>query len=178
MAVSDIILNPTIRGALLLLFYALSLVIAGGLGYYYTEDLNRATWQADAWMNPVITPEEEKAMDWVRDNTVERETFVTDIFGGEYLMGETLREGTEGGDWAVIPNVVTRMSDVNEFFKTPEPQKAYEIAKRYNANFVLIPNRQIFAGFEWLHPDRTKLQNPQYFERVYQDGEFEIYKLK
>ncbi|MFH0970962.1 MAG: hypothetical protein V1835_00185 [Candidatus Micrarchaeota archaeon] len=170
--------HPILRGAVLLIFVGISLLVAGGTVYYYTEDVKKATWQADAWMSPVITPEEEKSMDWVRRNTPERETFVTDIFGGEHMMGETLREGTEGGDWAIVPEVVQRMSDVNEFFKTNDAKKAYDLARKYRANYVLIPNRQVFAGFEWMYPEKTKLQDVAYFERVYKDGDMEIYKLR
>ncbi|MFH1750529.1 MAG: hypothetical protein ABH863_02525 [Candidatus Micrarchaeota archaeon] len=170
--------NPQIGGVLRIAFYGLFLLLSLAAAYYFNEDMNKAKWQADAWMNPVVTQEEEKSMEWVRLNTAERETFVTDIFGGEHMMGESLREGTEGGDWAIIPNVVTRMSDVNEFFKTDDSQKAYDIAKRYGANYVMIPNRQIFAGFEWMWPERTKLQNTQYFELAYKDGEFEYYRVK
>ncbi|MFH1257368.1 MAG: hypothetical protein V1658_00360, partial [Candidatus Micrarchaeota archaeon] len=111
-------------------------------------------------------------------NTPERETFVTDIFGGEHLMGETLREGTEGGDWAIVPEVVNRMSEINEFYKTADAKHAYEIAKKYNAKYVMVPNRQIFAGFEWLTPEKTKMQNAEYFELVYSKDQMEIYKLK
>lgn len=178
MGISGAIGNPQVRGILAILLYLVGLVSALGIAYFYNEDMNKAKWQADAWMNPVITKEEELSMLWVRNNTSERETFVTDIFGGEHMMGETLREGTEGGDWAIIPNVVTRMSDINEFFKTSDARKAYEIAKNYRANYVMIPNRQVFAGFEWLWPEKSKLQDNQFFELVYKDGDFEYYKLK
>jgi hypothetical protein len=170
--------HPAFRGFVLIIVVGISILILGGTAYYYNEDINKAKWQADAWMSPVITPEEEKSMQWIAQNTKGRETFVTDIFGGEHLMGETLREGTEGGDWAIVPEVVTRMSEVNDFFKTADASHASGIAKKYNANYVLIPNRQIFAGYEWLTPEKTKLQNTQFFERVYKDGELEIYKVK
>ncbi|MEK6954356.1 MAG: hypothetical protein AABX01_05075 [Candidatus Micrarchaeota archaeon] len=178
MGALSILTNQRFKGVLAIAIYLIALVSSLGVAYYYNEDMNKAKWQADAWMNPVVTQEEEKSMKWVRENTKERETFVTDIFGGEHMMGESLREGTEGGDWAIIPNVVTRMSEVNEFYKTSDAQKASEIAKRYNANYAMIPNRQIFAGFEWLWPEKTKLQNTQYFELVYKDGDFEYYKIK
>jgi len=187
--IASFITSAQVRVALAVLVYGVALISSLGIAYFYNEDMNKGKWQADAWMNPVITQEEEKSMEWVRANTPERETFVTDIFGGEHLMGESLREGTEGGDWAIIPNVVARMGDVNEFYKTSDSQKAYEIARRYNANYVMIPNREVFAGFEWLFPpwttregvplyDTQKLKNEQFFELAYKDGNFEYYKLK
>ncbi|MBI5225247.1 hypothetical protein HY989_05235 [Candidatus Micrarchaeota archaeon] len=173
-----IFISPGVARILTFAAFALVLLVSAAAAYFFNEDMNKAKWQSDAWMNPVITQKEERAMQWVRENTVEREVFVTDIFGGEHLMGETLREGTEGGDWAIVPEVVPRMSDVNEFFKTSDSAKAHEIAKKYGANFALIPDRQLFAGFEWLSPDRSKFSNSDYFEMVYQDGEMQIFEIK
>lgn len=154
------------------------LLVSAALVYFALQDVEKAQTQAKPWMNPVITREELRSESWVLANTHERDVFVTDIFGGEHLMGSTLREGTEGGDWAVAPNVVEKMGEINEFYKTRDPARAYQIAKKYGAKYVLVPNRQVFAGFEWLTPERTKLQDPRFFERAYADGEFEIYRVQ
>ncbi len=175
---ANLLLSAPIRTGILLLFYLISLAVAGGIAFYYNEDMNKAKGQADAWMSPVITQEEERTMEWIRENTPEREVFVTDIFGGEHMMGETLREGTEGGDWAIVPNVVERMGEINEFYKTTDAKRAYEIAKKYSAAYVLAPNRQVFAGFEWMPVERSTLRNAQYFELVYDEGDMEIYRVK
>ena len=93
-------------------------------------------------------------------------------------MGGALREGTEGGDWAIIPNVVQRMVDVDEIFNTPNAERAWKLAKQYNASFVWAPNRQVFAGFGWKEIAREKFNNSTYFERVYTESGMEIYQVK
>ncbi|MFH1200622.1 MAG: hypothetical protein V1708_06145 [Candidatus Micrarchaeota archaeon] len=87
------------------------------------SDLNNATYQAKSWMSPVVTKAESKALSWVVQNTRERDVFLTDIFGGEHIMGNTLREGTEGGDWAIVPDVVARMGKIDEFYSPRTPSR-------------------------------------------------------
>jgi len=170
--------NKLVVRILFLLFVALSLSVSGLAVSLFSADFDKAYSSAVPWMTPVITEEELRAMDWVRANSNERDVFVEDIFGGEFLMGQTLREGTEGGDWAIIPNVVERMSKIDEFYKTDSADKAYEIAKEHNAKFVVIQNRQVFAGFSWMHPEKSKMQDSRFFELVYEDNGFEIYRVK
>ena len=129
-------------------------------------------------MNPVITKEEKKAGEWILRNTQERETFVADIFGGEFIMGTTLREATEGGDWAVVPDVVKKMGEIDEFYKTTDAKRANEIAKKYGATYAIIPNRQVFAGFGWMWTEKGKLNDSEFFGKVYEDNGFEIYRAK
>ncbi|MFH1106280.1 MAG: hypothetical protein V1787_00125 [Candidatus Micrarchaeota archaeon] len=164
------------RGSLRLAALAAVALLFAVIVFQTNEDVNKAIWQTGSWMNPVVTLEESKSVQWVLENTNERDVFVTDIFGGEHLMGNTLREGTEGGDWAIVPGVVDRMAKIDEFYKTKDADKAAEIAKKYKAKYVLMPNRQVFAGFGWLEPERGKMV-PPYFVRVYEDNGFEIYTV-
>lgn len=142
----------------------------------FNGDVNKAVSLAEPWMNPIITREELKAIDWVKANTAPRTVFMSDIFGGEFLMAN-LREGTEGGDWAIIPNVVERMSDVqNNFYGASDSKKAWETAKKYDAEYVWAPNRQVFAGFSWVSIPEF-LDDEQYFEKVFDNGA-RVYKIK
>ncbi|MBU1197368.1 hypothetical protein KJ765_02535 [Candidatus Micrarchaeota archaeon] len=156
---------------------ALSLSVSAGVAVLVKQDVDKATWQARPWMSPIITEEESKATRWIEENTLERDIFVTDIFGGEHIMGNTLREGTEGGDWAIVPGVVEKMGEINEFYSTKDADRAYVLATKHGAKYVLIPNRQIFAGFKWFYPEKGKMENAQYFKRVYSDNDFEIYQV-
>lgn len=159
-----------------LALFVLGVLVFGGIIWQANEDVNKALWQAGSWMTPVITKEESKSLKWVLENTKERDVFVTDIFGGEHLMGNTLREGTEGGDWAIVPDVVNRMARIDEFYKSKDAKRAHEIAKQYNASYALMPNRQVFAGFGWLDPERVKMQEP-YFTLLYADGNMTYYSV-
>ena len=146
--------------------------------YASNQDYENAMKQAKPWMNPVITKEEKKAGEWILKNTNGRETFVSDIFGGEFIMGTTLREATEGGDWAVVPDVVKKMGEIDEFYKTKDAKRANEIAKKYGAGYAIIPNRQVFAGFGWMFPEKEKMNRTEFFQKVYEDNGFEIYRVK
>ncbi len=163
-------------GLLRLAIIAVGVLVFIGIAWQANEDVNKALWQAGSWMSPVVTKEESKSLKWVLANTEERDVFVTDIFGGEHLMGNTLREGTEGGDWAIVPDVVNRMGRIDEFYKTKDAKRAHEIAKQYGAKYVLVPNRQVFAGFGWFEPEKGKMQEP-YFTLLYDENGMRYYSV-
>ena len=140
-----------------------------------SPDFKTAVKAAEPWMNPIITPEEYAAIDWVKANTRERTVFVSDIFGGELLMGLSLREGTEGGDWAIIPNVTQRMADMDRFYKSKDAEEARQIAKQYGAEYVWVPNRQVFAGYGWVPVEEEKFA-PEFFQLVF-ENRTRIYKV-
>ncbi len=141
-----------------------------------SSDYHAAMKAATPWMTPVVTREEYAATEWVKANTAEREIFVSDIFGGELIMGLSLREGTEGGDWAIVPNVVQRMADIDKFYKSNDPAEAHAIARKYNATYVWAPNRQVFAGYGWTEIGEGKF-DPAFFELVF-ENRTRIYRLK
>lgn len=121
-------------------------------------------------MNPVITRSEYAALDWVRANTQERVVFAADIFGGETIMGNTLRESTVGGDWAIIPEVVARMHDIQyELYGASSPQQAHATALKYGAKFVWAPDRKVFAGYEWVEVNHSLFVEP-YFSKAFDNG--------
>ncbi len=146
--------------------------------YFAFFDAQKAMDTARPWMNPIVTQEEYSAIEWVKKNTQERDVFVTDIFGGELLMGNTLREGTEGGDWAIIPKVVERMSDVQyKFYEAKDVKEAWETARKYGAKYAWVPDRQVFPGFAWKQVDSSKFEDEQYFRLAYYEG-VKIYEVK
>ncbi len=150
------------------------------VAYLAYGDVKETQFQASAWMDPVVTREEFAALDWIRVNTRERAVFLTDIFGGELIMGETLREGVEGGDWAVVPNVVQRMNDVQyKFYGSSSANEAWNTARKYGAEYAWIPNRRIFAGYEWKYPleKNVEFENSTFFEKVFDNG-VKIYRIK
>ncbi len=153
------------------------LVLFGAVIYFANKDFDSALNQAKPWMNPVISKNEVAALDWVKANTKERTVFASDIFGGELLMS-VLREGTEGGDWAIVPNVVQRMHDIQyNFYEAKSGKQAWETALKYNAEYVWVPDRALFPGFAWKGADYNVFSNTQYFEKVFDNGH-RIYKVK
>ncbi|MCX6767750.1 MAG: hypothetical protein NTY90_03420 [Candidatus Micrarchaeota archaeon] len=153
------------------------LMLLAALAFFSYSDVSKAMDAARPWMNPVITPKEVAALDWVRQNTAERELFVTDIFGGELLMGRALREGTEGGDWAIVPNVVDRMADIDKIYDSKNSSEAWALAKKYGAKWVWVPDRQLFAGFSWKSAQEQKFHDENFFELAY-DDQVQVFKVK
>lgn len=141
-------------------------------------DFQQVNATTPAWVNPVISQHEFNAIDWVINNTKKRDVFMTCIFEGEFLMGMSLRQATEGGDWAIIPEVTTRMSEINEFFKTENIDRAYFIAKKYNAKYIWLPlGRQTFCGYGWFYPNVTKFENSNFTE-IFRNEGVVIYEVR
>ncbi len=147
------------------------------IAYFSYADLGSAVEKARPWMNPVVTREELAAVEWVKRNTVEREVFVTDIFGGELLMGRALREGTEGGDWAIVPDVVEKMADIDRLYDSNSSEEAWRLAKKHGAKWVWVPNRQLFAGFSWKYANEDKFFDTRFFELVF-ENRTKIFRVK
>ena len=154
-----------------------ALVILAAIAFYAYADVNKAMDTAKPWMNPVVTKNEVAALDWVVANTPERTVFASDIFGGELLMS-VLREGTEGGDWAVVPNVIERMHDMQyEFYEAKSSETAWKTARKYQAEYAWVPDRNVFAGYSWKQPDPKIFEDARYFEKVFDNGT-KIYRVK
>jgi len=157
--------------------FALAGLLLVGAAYFAYGDLRDADAQARPWMSTVILPNEAAALDWVVKNTQERTVFATDIFGGEMIMGHTLREGTVGGDWAIIPDVVQRMSDVQyRIYGASDAAQAHEYAVKYGAKYVWVPKRMVFAGYEWKWPGQV-FGNAKYFKRVFDNEGASVYEV-
>lgn len=153
-----------------LVFFAL-------VAYFAYGDFKSGWSQAKPWMDTVVSQNEVAALDWIVKNTPERTVFATDIFGGELVMS-VLREGVEGGDWAVVPKVVEKMYDEQyHFYQAANSTQAWQTAKKYNAEYAWVPDRRIFAGYEWKHPDYKLFENTTYFEKVFDNGH-KIYRVK
>ncbi|VVB71243.1 Uncharacterised protein [uncultured archaeon] len=155
---------------LLLILISFILTMTASLSLHDSRERGKA------WVEPVISREEYAALDWIRNNTVEKTVFASDIFGGELIMGNTLRLTLEGGDWAIIPNVIQRMNDANTLYTTTNPQAAWEIARKYNCSYDWLPNREILMGFGWKQPEDTVFKNTKYFTLVF-ENKTKIYKV-
>jgi len=157
--------------------FALAGLLLVGVAYFAYGDLHDADTQARPWMSTIILPNEVAALDWVVKNTQERTVFATDIFGGEMMMGHALREGTVGGDWAIIPNVVQRMNDVQyKIYGASDSAQAHEYAKKYGAKYVWVPKRMIFAGYEWKLPAAV-FDDASLFKRVFDNEGVSVYEV-
>lgn len=151
------------------LIFCLLLVTAFVFTLTATLSLHDSRERGKAWVEPIISREEYFALDWIRNNTVEKTVFASDIFGGELIMGNTLRLTLEGGDWAITPNVIQRMSDANILFTTNDSKVAWDLAIKCNCSYIWLPNRQIFMGYGWKEPEVTTFEDERYFTLVFQN---------
>ncbi|VVB67252.1 Uncharacterised protein [Candidatus Norongarragalina meridionalis] len=157
--------------------FALAGLLLVCVAYFAYGDLRDADAQARPWMNTVILPNEVAGLGWVVLNTQERTVFATDIFSGEMMMGHTLREGTVGGDWAIIPDVVQRMNDVQyKIYGASDAKQAHEYAVKYGAKYVWVPKRMVFAGYEWKWP-ASVFGDTNYFKRVFDNEGVSVYEV-
>ncbi len=156
--------------------FLLLTVIAFMITMAASLSINDTRERGKAWVDPIISREEYYALNWITNNTQEKTTFATDIFGGELIMGNTLRLTLEGGDWAIIPNILQRMSDANTLFTTDNSKTAWELAVKYNASYIWLPNRQIFMGYGWKQVDDGVFNDKKYFTLVF-ENKTKIYKV-
>ncbi|CAJ36983.1 hypothetical protein [Methanocella arvoryzae] len=128
----------------------------------------------------VITHGELNATAWIKENTLDSDRFVADIFGAELIMGMTTRVSTEGGDWANAPDPIQKMTDTNEIFTTKDPARAYQLAKGLNATYAFVPqHRRLNTGW-WVSPSevsKEKFEDGRYFQKVYSNEDVAIYKI-
>jgi len=155
----------------------LLMVVSLAMGFALAQDFNSTVSAGSSWVNPIVSSEEVRALPWVRANTAHRERFMACIFEGEFLMGHTLRESMEGGDWAIVPDVVRQMGDVNDFFTTNESFKAWQIASKYNATHAWVPLRDQFCGFSWERASMKKFSDTRYFEEAFSNEKVKIYRI-
>ena len=157
-------------------FHFLLAVFLIVLAWFGWAGLEHSRSGVENWLSPVINDGEIAAFDWVKANTAKKDTFMACIFEGESLMGTTLRESVEGGDWAVVPDVLDRMADADMFFFDSSGADASAIAKFYNAKYVWVTKgRKIFCGYGWKDIPLKKFDDPVYFTKLFENDGVIIY---
>lgn len=159
-------------------FHFLVIIFLIALALFGWQELERSRSTVTHWLAPVINDGEIAAFDWVKANTAKRDVFMACIFEGESLMGTTLRESVEGGDWAVVPNVIDQMAAADKFFFDSSGAEAASIAKRYNAKYAWVTKgRQIFCGYGWKDIPYQKFEDPVYFKKLFENDGVVIYGI-
>ena len=140
--------------------------------------LQRLDYHVNPWLDPVVTEEELDASLWIKENTSTDALFGCDIFGCELLMGAAARKGIIGGDWAGNPDAVENMLAYQKLVLTGNSTEAHAIAVRNGLDYIVVPNRMVFTGFEWESMSSEKFSEHEYFEESYSNGEVTVYRVK
>jgi hypothetical protein len=141
--------------------------------------LPEVKYQADFYYERIVSKGEYDATLWVLNNTNRSDKFVADIFSAELIMGMTTRVSTVGGDWANAPDPIGKMTNTTEIYETDDPYIASYFAKVENADYIFLPKRNLYTGWEILEQDInfTKFNDGRYFKEVYSDQSVTIYKV-
>jgi uncharacterized membrane protein len=164
---------------ILFLYFSYFLSTSFGVpGTKETYVLPEVKANGDPWYDRVVKPGEMQATSWVLENTGKDQKFVSDIFGGELIMGMTTRVPTVGGDWANAPNPVQLMGDTNTIYTTTDAETAYDLAVEHNATYVWVPlSRTEFSGYGWEAVQTDKFENQTYFKLLYNNSDVKIYEV-
>jgi hypothetical protein len=155
-------------------FMGQSIGIPGTTSVYLFPEVKA---NADAWYGRVVSQGELNATAWIIANTNKSDKFVADIFGAELIMGMTDRVSTVGGDWANAPDPVKVMGDTNTIYTTDDPLVAYNLSVEDHCQYVWLPNRDTFSGYDWVYGNHTKFNDNPYFQLQYANEGVTIYRV-
>ena len=137
----------------------LLLAIAVVALYFGVQQLD---YHVNPWLNTVVTSGEAAAAEQFARGTPQDTVFMSDIFGGELVMGLAARSAIIGGDWAANPAAPRQMSDAQEFYKTASADRAAELMRKYNITYAVFPDRKLFCGYGWIDADESKMADPRF----------------
>jgi hypothetical protein len=130
------------------------------------------------WYNPVVTPGEVTAAEWVYDNLPHQSQFAGDMFACEMLTAVGFQICSIGGAWELADNPNRRYSDNQQVFMTNSSSEASGLLKKYGISYVFVDQRQGFYAYGWKTPDISKFDDGTFFEQVYAENGTYIYKVK
>ncbi|NOZ76829.1 MAG: hypothetical protein GXO65_03965 [Euryarchaeota archaeon] len=147
-----------------------------------------------AFQTSGLVPEEYHAAVWYRENSGPEDRIIADYYRAQMFAGVCGGRALLGGmfplrnlDYPYIKAPGQVQNDLYVLYKTPDPEKAAEIARRYGATHIFYSRNMEYSGnlLSYYKPasdygvdiDRTKFEDPRYFETVYRDGDVEIIRV-
>jgi hypothetical protein len=147
-----------------------------------------------AFQTSGLVPGEYQAALWYRDNSGSDDRIIADYYRAQMFAGVCGGRALLGGmfplrnlDYPYIKAPGEVQNDLYILYKTPDPEKAAEIAGRYGATHIFYSRNMESYGnlLSYYKPasdygveiDKTKFEDPRYFETVYRDGDIEIIRV-
>lgn len=167
----------------------LPILLILGLGYnVYAYDLDVA------FQTSGLTMAEYDAATWYRANSAPGDRIIADYYRAQMFSGVCGGKALLGGmfplrnlDYPYIEAPGDVQNDLYTFYKTPDSEKAVEIAERYGATHIFYSGNMERYGnlLSYLKPaseygvdmDKEKFEDERYFRTVYQDGDVKIIQV-
>ncbi|MFH1751962.1 MAG: glycosyltransferase family 39 protein [archaeon] len=89
--------------------------------------------------SPFLASQDKSALLWIKDNSLESESILTEWDFGHPLTYLTGRKTVMDGYFEFAPDLEKRNSDVRTFLSTSDCSKIKRISKKYAVDFVFIP---------------------------------------
>jgi len=171
------------RGVLAMIGIAAALgVPTFAIDLYNTQDLSNVEEAAGFKWTLILTPDELRALDWIRGHTppdaiVQVEPFVRDAYTWAYVPAFAERRMAAGLPISMVPLRDYRRASrkVRSIFATLDPQEGYTTAAGLGIDYLWIgaPERQAFPELE-----QRLLTRPDLFRPIFSAGTVTIFFIE
>jgi hypothetical protein len=167
----------------------LPVLLVLGLGY------NIQVYDLDvAFQTSGLTMAEYEAAEWYRNNSAPGDRIIADYYRAQMVSGVCGGKALLGGmfplrnlDYPYIEAPGDVQNDLYTFYRTPDPEKAVQIAERYGATHIFYSGNMERYGnlLSYYKPaseygvdmDMAKFEDERYFKTVYQEGDVKIIQV-
>jgi hypothetical protein len=140
--------------------------------------LLEAQWNAVApWYGEVVTSGEVAAAEWVDETLPHWRLFAADLFSCEMLTAVARQHCSIGGAWELADEPNDRYWSNQILFTTNSSKEAWDNARKYGVEYVLVTRRNSFYAYGWKYPEEEKFGDAQYFREIYAEGDTKIYEV-
>jgi hypothetical protein len=145
---------------------------------YAALSAREAQWNAVApWYDAVVTRGEVRAAQWADANLPHWRLFAADLFSCEMITAVARQHCSIGGAWELADNPNDRYWVNQDMFTTNSSKQAWDDAKKYRVEFVLVTDRNSFYAYGWKQPNEQNFEDAQYFKKIYDEGDTKIYEV-
>jgi len=135
-------------------------------------------WNAvSPWYDAVVTPGEVSAAQWVDANVPHWQLFAADLFSCEMITAVARQHCSIGGAWELADRANDRYWSNQNIFTTNSSREAWDEAKKYAIDYVLVTDRNSFYAYGWKRPNSFVFEDVQYFKKIYDEGDSKVYEV-
>lgn len=137
-----------------------------------------AQWNAvSPWYDAVVTKGEVQAAQWMDENVPHWSLVAADLFSCEMITAVGRQHCSIGGAWELADNPNDRYWTNQDMFTTNSSKQAWDDARKYGVQYVLMTDRNSFYAYGWKKPVIETFQNAQFFKKVFENEDTTIYEV-
>jgi hypothetical protein len=130
--------------------------------------------RASLFVESAVSPEEMKALEWIRDNTPESSVVLSTIEEGNLVSAIAERKNVADEDFILVRNSDEIFDDIKTMYASFFMSNAVELMTKYDVDYIYFSPR----AKEEFRIDSLKYVDPKCFRPVYGEGsEVRIYEV-